>query len=156
MAGEVAEGLADETINHDGVVHLAHNSVPVGLHVVPLLVATERVARQRVGEDVHVGNVDGVAARSDIEQEADDLVLEDLGVLDGTESGENDELAVDGAAAVPLLLENIDVLGGVGSVGETGAVGRAAERGMEGIGIGVLSPGVEALASLGDNPKLVS
>lgn len=156
MAGEVAEGQADETVNHDRIVHLANDSVPVGLHVLPLLVATDRVGRQRVGEDVHVGNVDGVAARSDIELEGDDLVLDDLGVLYGTEGGEDDKLAIDGAAAVPLLLENVDVFGGVGGVGETGAVGRATERWVDGVGVGVLSPGVKALASLGGNPRLVS
>ena len=105
---------------------------------------------------MHVGNVDGVAAGSDVEQEGDDLVLHDLSVLDCTEGAKDNELAIDGAAAVPLLLEDIDVLGGVGGVGKTGAVGRAAERGVQGVGVGVLSPGIEALASFGGNPKLVS
>lgn len=93
-------------------------------------------------KDVHVGSGDGVLRGRGVEIEGDEAVLDNVGVVDGGESGEGNELAVNGLGGEPLVLEDFDVASSV--VVETGTPDGTTQRGRDDIGLGVLNPGVES------------
>ncbi|GJC83687.1 hypothetical protein ColLi_06525 [Colletotrichum liriopes] len=147
--GELAERDLDEAVDDDGVAELGDAGVPVGLDVVPLQLSGGRVAGEGGAEGVHVGGGDrvrGGGGRGLVEEEGEEGVLDGFGVADKSEVGEADLLAVDGRGREPLLLEGLDGAGGVvldGDAEDGGAEGR-----VQGVGLGGLDPGVEALGGL--------
>jgi hypothetical protein len=99
---------------------------------------------------VHVGAGNGVGRRGGVEVEGDDGRLEQLRVLDEAEDAEAEELAIDGLGLEPLLFEDLD--GARSILLDAGAPDGDAERGVDGVGLGVLSPGIKALECLLGDP----
>lgn len=148
--GESLQAEADKAVNNNGVAELGNGKVPVALHKLPLEVTTNGVESQVATEDVHVSSGDGVLGRRGVEVEGDEVVLDDVGIVDGGEGGESNELAVDGLGGEPLIFEDLDVASSV--VVETGTPDGTTQRGGNGIGLRVLNPGVESLESLSLDP----
>lgn len=88
--------------------------------------------------------------RRGVEVEGDEVVLDDIGVVDGGEGGESNELAVNGVGGEPLILEDFDVASGV--VVETGTPDGTTQGGRDGVGLGILNPGVESLEGFSLDP----
>jgi hypothetical protein len=100
---------------------------------------------------VHVGAGHGVGRRGGVEVEGDDRRLEEPGVLDVTKNAEAQQLAINGLGVEPLVLENINNAGRVLVDGRS--PDRDTQRGVDGVGLWVLSPGVEALVRLLGHPR---
>lgn len=147
---EAAQAGVDEAVDNDGVANLGDDGIPVRLDVLPLQRSADVVVRQRAGEDVHVSAGDGVGGRGGVEVEGDDGGLEELGVLDETENAEAEKLAVNGLGVEPLVLEDLDDTSGVLVDGRS--PDRHTKRGVDGVRLWVLGPGVEALVGLLRNP----
>lgn len=148
--GKGLQAEADKAVNNNGVAELGNGEVPVALHKLPLEVATNGVESQVATEDVHVSSGDGVLGRRGVEVEGYEVVLDDVGVVDGGEGSEGNELAVDGLGGEPLILEDFDVASSV--VVETGTPDGTTQRRGNGIGLGILDPSVESLEGFSFDP----
>lgn len=156
--GNVSKGFqaeANETVDNNGVSELGGYKIPVVLHKLPLDGTASRVSGQVATKHVHIGRRDSVLGRRRVEVEGDEVVLDQIGIFHSGKAAENNELAVDGLCAEPLLLEDFDVASGI--VGETSAPDDASQRRVDGIGLGVFNPSVESLDTFRLDPvRMVS
>lgn len=103
---------------------------------------------------MHVGAGDGVGRGGLVEDEGDDVVLDQVRVLDGAEDAETEELSVDGLGVEPLLLQDLGRTSRV--LVDSGAPDGDSERGVDGVGLGILDPSIKALKRFLDNPTIIS